>query len=126
MVGLLVVSHSEKAAAGIVEIAAEMASDVSLVAVGGDPDGGIGTDADAIAAGLAEADDGDGVVVLVDLGSATMNAELAVEMADTEAVLADAPVLEGTVNAAVHAAGSKATLDSTLDAAEEARGMTKL
>ncbi|GGM53998.1 dihydroxyacetone kinase phosphotransfer subunit [Halarchaeum rubridurum] len=126
MVGLLVVSHSGKAAAGIVEIAAEMASDVSLVAVGGDPDGGIGTDADAIAAGLDEADDGEGVVVLVDLGSATMNAELAVEMAETDAVLADAPVLEGTVNAAVHAAGSKATLDSTRDAAEEARGMSKL
>lgn len=69
MVGLLVVSHSAKAAAGIVEIAAEMASDVSLVAAGGDPDGGIGTDADAIAEGLAEADDGEGVVVLVDLGA---------------------------------------------------------
>lgn len=55
-----------------------------------------------------------------------MNAELAVEMADAEAMLADAPALEGAVNAAVHAAGSKATLDSTLDAAEEARGMSKL
>jgi len=126
MVGLLVVSHSAKAAAGIVEIAAEMASDVPLVAAGGDPDGGIGTDADAIAAGLDDADDGEGVVVLVDLGSASMNAELAVEMSDADAVLADAPVLEGTVNAAVHAASSKATLDSTLDAAEEARGMSKL
>ncbi|GGL24346.1 PTS mannose transporter subunit IID [Halarchaeum grantii] len=126
MVGLLVVSHSATAAEGIVEVAAQMAQEVSLVAAGGDPDGGIGTDADAIAAGVEEADDGEGVVVLVDLGSAVMNAELAVEMADVEAVLADAPVLEGAVNAAVHAAGSKATLHSTLDAAEEARGMSKL
>ncbi|WP_435095375.1 dihydroxyacetone kinase phosphoryl donor subunit DhaM [Halarchaeum sp. P4] len=126
MVGLLVVSHSATAAEGIVEVAEQMAREVSLVAAGGDPDGGVGTDADAIAAGLEAADDGEGVVVLVDLGSAVMNAELAVEMADVEAVLADAPVLEGTVNAAVHAAGSKATLASTLDAAEEARGMSKL
>lgn len=126
MVGLLVVSHSATAAAGIVEVAAEMASDVSLVGVGGDPDGGIGTDANAIADGLDDADDGEGVCVLVDLGSAVMNAELALEMADVEAALADAPVLEGAVNAAVHAAGSKATLDSTVDAAEEARSVSKL
>jgi len=126
MVGLVVVSHSATAAAGIVEVAAEMAADVPLVAAGGEPDGGIGTDADTIASGIEEADEGDGVVVLVDLGSAVMNAELAVEMADATAELADAPVLEGAVNAAVHAAGPKATLESTVDAAEEARGMSKL
>ena len=101
MVGLVVVSHSATAAAGIVDVAAEMGGDTTIEAAGGDD--GIGTDADRISDALAAAADGDGVVVLVDLGSAVMNAEVAVEMHDGEAVIADAPVLEGAVNAAVAA-----------------------
>lgn len=126
MVGLVVVSHSPKAAEGIVEVASEMAADATLVPVGGDSEGGFGTVADDIGDAIAEADDGDGVVVLVDLGSAVMNAELAIEMTDANAKIADAPVLEGTVNAAVAATSSKATLESVHEQAEDARGMTKL
>jgi dihydroxyacetone kinase phosphotransfer subunit len=125
MVGLVVVSHSAKAAEGIVEVAAEMGGDTAIEAAGGD-DGEIGTDADRISDGLAAADDGDGVVVLVDLGSAVMNAEVAIEMHDGEAVIADAPVLEGAVNAAVAATDPKATLDSVVEQAEAAADISKV
>jgi phosphoenolpyruvate---glycerone phosphotransferase subunit DhaM len=126
MIGIVIVSHSEQAAEGIREVAAEMAGDVSIEAVGGDPDGGLGTSAPVIQEALDSFSDEDGVVVLVDLGSAVMNTELAIEMADVEAEIADAPILEGAVNAAVTANGSKATVESVLDAAEEAGEMSKL
>jgi dihydroxyacetone kinase phosphotransfer subunit len=126
MVGLVVVSHSATAAEGIREVAAQMASGGRIEAAGGDGDGGLGTSADRIAAAIEAADDGDGVIVLVDLGSAVMNAELAIEMSDAEARVADAPVLEAAVNAAVEATSAKATLDSVLAAAEEARDYRKL
>jgi PTS hybrid protein len=126
MVGLVVVSHSATAAEGIVEIAAEMAGDTRLEAVGGDGQGGIGTVPDDIEAALESADDGDGVVVLVDLGSAVMNAEVAIEESDVDAVIADGPVLEGAVNAAVAATSPKATLESVREQAEAARDIEKL
>ena len=125
MVGLVVVSHSATAAEGIAEVAAEMGGDTAIEAAGGD-DGDIGTDADRISDGLAAADDGDGVVVLVDLGSAVMNAEVAIEMHDGEAVIADTPVLEGAVNAAVAATDPKATLDSVVEQAEAAADISKV
>jgi dihydroxyacetone kinase phosphotransfer subunit len=126
MVGLVVVSHSEKAAEGIVEVAAEMGGETVIVPVGGDGEGGFGTVPDEIETALADADDGDGVVVLVDLGSAVMNAQVAIELTDVEAVIADAPVLEGAVNAAVEATNPKATVESVREQAEAARAIDKL
>jgi len=126
MVGLLVVSHSETAAEGIVEVAAEMGSETQIEAVGGDGEGGIGTVPDDIKDGLVAADDGDGVVLLVDLGSAVMNAEVAMETSDVETVIADSPILEGAVNAAVAATAPNATLESVREQAEAARGVDKL
>jgi dihydroxyacetone kinase phosphotransfer subunit len=126
MIGLVVVSHSEKAAEGICEVAAQMATDASIEPAGGEQDGGLGTSVDRISAAIDAADDGDGVVLLVDLGSAVMNAELAVEMSDADVRIADAPVLEAAVNAAVEATSTKATLDSVVAAAEEARDYRKL
>ncbi|GAB3686166.1 dihydroxyacetone kinase phosphoryl donor subunit DhaM [Salinarchaeum chitinilyticum] len=138
MIGLVVVSHSEQAARGIAEVATEMGGDARIVPVGGDPDGGIGTSAPDIEAAILEAagrgpeatdaDEADGVVVLVDLGSAVMNAELAIEMidGDTPVVIADAPILEGALNAAVSASSSKATLEDVVERAEEARDYRKL
>lgn len=130
MIGLLIVSHSADAASGIREIALEMGGgDATISAVGGDPDGGIGTSVtDIVDAMEALAVDTDGIVVLVDLGSAVMNAESAVEMADVdvEVVLADAPILEGALNAAVSATSEKATVESVRKAAEDARNHDKL
>jgi dihydroxyacetone kinase phosphotransfer subunit len=132
MVGLVVVSHSAKAAEGIAEVAAQMgSSDAEIVPAGGGPDGEVGTSADRIREAIEAADAGDGVVVLVDLGSAVMNAELALEMLDAEGSdiaveIADAPILEGTLNAAVTAAGSKATVESVVASAQEAWDYRKL
>jgi len=124
VIGLAVVSHSQKAAEGICELAREMGGEAPLEAAGGD-NGEIGTNADRIGEAIAAADEGDGVVVLVDLGSAVMNAELAIEMTDANARIADAPVLEGALNAAVEATNEKATLESVLEKAEDAREYRK-
>jgi len=127
MVGIVVASHSERAAEGIREVALEMGGDATVVAVGGDPDGGIGSTAPAIEAAIREADE-DGVVVIADLGSAVMNAELAVEQVEdeVEAVIADAPILEGALNAAVAATRADATVAEVRERAEEAREHRKL
>lgn len=127
MIGLVVVSHSAKAAAGIAEVAAQMGGGNARIVAAGGEDGGIGTSVDKIHEAIEDADDGDGVVVLVDLGSAVMNTELAIEMAtDVNAAIADAPILEGTLNAAVESTSKKATLDSVVERAEEARDYRKL
>ena len=126
MIGLVVVSHSRKAAEGICELAAQMGGDAPLKAAGGDGEAGIGTDAGRIGEAIAAADEGEGAVVLVDLGSAVMNAELAIEMTDADAVIADAPILEGALNAAVEASNEKATVDSVVEKAEEAQSYRKL
>ncbi len=117
-VGLVVVSHSAGLAAGVVEVAEQMAPDVIVVPAGGTADGGIGTDFDAVTAAIERAESGAGVVLLYDLGSARMVAEMAVETTDG-ARLVDAPLVEGTVAAAVAAQGG-ADVDEVAHAAEDA------
>ncbi|MDQ0754589.1 dihydroxyacetone kinase phosphoryl donor subunit DhaM [Arthrobacter sp. B3I4] len=104
-VRLVVVSHSAKIADGAVELAAQMAPDVMIIPAGGTDDGRIGTSLEKVLAALEQAAGGSGVVVLTDLGSAVMTAESAVEFAaDPGSVhLADAPLIEGLVAAAVSA-----------------------
>lgn len=122
-VRLVVVSHSEKIADGAVELAAQMAPDVVILPAGGTDDGRIGTSLEKVMAALAEAADGDGVVILTDLGSAMMTAEAAIEFsADPgSVVLADAPLIEGLIAAAV-AAQTGADLRTVKKAAEAVRG----
>lgn len=127
MIGLVVVSHSERLAEGVCEVASEMAGDAAIVPAGGTDDGRIGTSVERVTEAIETAgEDAAGVVVLVDLGSAVMSAEMAIEESADEAVIADAPLVEGTVNAAVSATGSKATLESVRESAEEARDLSKL
>jgi PTS hybrid protein len=104
-VRLVVVSHSSKIADGAAELAAQMAPDVMILAAGGTDDGRIGTSLEKVMAALEQASGEDGVVVLTDLGSAVMTAESAVEfMPEPDSVLlADAPLVEGLVAAAVAA-----------------------
>jgi phosphoenolpyruvate---glycerone phosphotransferase subunit DhaM len=120
-VGLVIVSHSGKLAAGVVELASQMAPEVRIVAAGGGPGGGTGTDFDAVSAALSDADTGCGVVLLYDLGSAQLTAELAVEhLGDPRtAIVVDAPLVEGAVAAAVAAQGGS-DLKAVARAAEEA------
>ncbi|MER7116319.1 dihydroxyacetone kinase phosphoryl donor subunit DhaM [Saccharomonospora azurea] len=122
-VGLVVVSHSAKLAEGIVEVAAQMAPEVTVVPAGGAADGGIGTDYDAVSAAVERANSGAGAVVLYDLGSAQMTAEMVVETLDDPgtAVVVDAPLVEGAVAAAVAAQGG-ADRAAVAQAAMEARG----
>jgi PTS hybrid protein len=116
-VGIVLVSHSAKLAEGLAELAAQMAPDVTILAAGGLAGGGIGTDYDEVVAATQRADSGAGVVLLYDLGSAQMTAELAVEsLADPSAALvADGPLVEGAIAAAVAAqagAGRKAVAEA--------------
>lgn len=108
-VGLVVVSHSEQLSAGVVELAAQMAPDVRVLPAGGLAGGGVGTDYEKVSTAVSDADSGSGVVLLYDLGSAQMTAELAVEsLGDpSTAAVADAPLVEGAVAAAVAAQGGK-------------------
>ena len=114
-VGLVVVSHSAKVAEGVVELAAQMAGGVRIQAAGGADDGGIGTDATLIASAITAADEGDGVLILVDLGSAVLSAQLSIDEFVDEDVrgrvrIAEAPVVEGAVVAAIHAATGRSMM----------------
>jgi PTS hybrid protein len=118
LVGLVLVSHSAKLAEGLADLAGQMAPDVTIRAAGGLPDGTLGTDFDAVSAALDQAESGAGVVLLYDLGSARMTADLAVEMLGDpdSAAVADAPFVEGAVAAAVAAQGG-ADMDAVITAA---------
>ena len=131
MVGIVIVSHSWKIAEGVYDLAREMAQEhEKIIPAGGLEDGSIGTDPQRIADAIVEADSGDGVIILADIGSSIMSAEAAIELLEDEerginAVIADAPIVEGAVCAAVEAiAGS--SLDSVLTATEESRESNKL
>ena len=129
MVGIVIVSDSAKVAEGIVDLASEMASENShILAAGGMEDGGIGTDPFRIQAAIEAADTGDGVLILADMGSSIMSAETAMEFLEESGIqirIADAPVLEGAVSAAVTSV-SGADLEEVAAAAEETRGVCKL
>lgn len=128
MVGIVIVSHSKKAAEGIYELAVQMAGEGHRIfAMGGMEDGSIGTDAIRIKKGIEEANDGDGVLLMVDLGSGILSSQTAIDLLedDIKVEIADAPVLEGTIGAAVEAAVG-GTLEDVKKAAELARGMSKL
>ena len=129
-VGLVIVSHSAKVAEGVVELAGQMAEAVRIQAAGGAADGDIGTDATLIAEAIAAADEGDGVLILVDLGSAVLSTQVAIdELVDEETRgrvrIAEAPVVEGAVFAAVQAS-TGSSLDEVEDAARGAATMVKV
>ena len=123
-VGILVVSHSAKIAEGTLELAKQMAPTVTIVAAGGTDDDGIGTSFDRISQGITRAQSGKGVVILCDLGSAILTAETAVDFLDDAdkalVVIADAPLVEGTVAASV----ASETGGSLADVAAAARTAT--
>ena len=127
MVGIVVVSHSREIASGTVALAAQMAGpDVRIEPAGGTPDGGLGTDADRVREAIASADQGDGVIVLGDLGSAILTARAVLAHQENGHVrLVDAPLVEGAVAAAVTASAGLG-LSDVEQAAKEAAGAPKL
>ncbi|GAA3812397.1 dihydroxyacetone kinase phosphoryl donor subunit DhaM [Cellulomonas soli] len=121
---LVLVSHSTALATGAVELAAQMAPGVTILAAGGMDDGTLGTSYEKIEGALLEATaDGRAAVVLTDLGSAVLTTESVLEMLHDDVVarvrLADAPFVEGAVAAAVTAFGG-AGLTEVLASAEQA------
>jgi dihydroxyacetone kinase phosphotransfer subunit len=132
-VGLVLVSHSARLAEGARELAEQVAQgEVPIVAVGGAEDGSLGTNALAIAEAIesmAVAEGVSGVLVLMDLGSAVLSAETALEQLDEglrdQVRMADAPFVEGAVAAAVEASLGSG-LEAVLATAEAARQLGKL
>jgi multiphosphoryl transfer protein len=124
VVGLVIVSHSATLAEGVAELAREMGGEVPVELAGGidAPEPALGTDAVRVLEAIERADQGDGVLVLMDLGSAVLSAEMALDMLPperrTRVLLCEAPLVEGAVAAAV-TAKLGASLD---DVAAEARG----
>lgn len=122
-VSLVIVSHSRQVAEGTADMVHQMVGDeVKVACAGGNPDGGLGTDVAAIIAAIERVWSPAGVAILVDLGGAETNAEMAVEMTDPDRqsriVICNAPIVEGAVMAAAEAAGGS-TLEAVRAAAEE-------
>lgn len=114
-VGIVIVSHSAKVAEGAADMVRQMVGDsVPLAYTGGNADGGLGTDVGAIADAIERAWSDAGVVVLVDLGGAETNSEMAIEMLDDarrdKVLLSNAPLVEGAVIAAAEASGGASAL----------------
>jgi dihydroxyacetone kinase phosphotransfer subunit len=128
MVGLVLVSHSPQIAEGTAELVRQMAGEVEITAVGGDSDGGFGTDPEGIRAAIENLE-ADEALVFMDLGSAVLSAETVLEMLSSEdrekVRLVDAPFVEGAFAAGVVAStGSDA--EECVEAAMEARTESKL
>lgn len=130
-VGIVLVSHSPALAGATAEMAGSLAgSDVTIAPAGGTDDGEFGTSIELIRAAIATADNGDGVCVLMDMGSSVLTAKtLLGELEDEDDAprvqLADAPFTEGAVAAAVLAATGQ-DLDAVTRAAQDAWTMRKL
>jgi len=126
VVGIVLVSHSPRLAAGLADLLAEIGTaDVLVVLAAGTADGRLGTSADSVRHAVEAADRGDGVVVLPDLGSAVLSVKVALDGTDPgRAVLVDAPFVEGAVAAAV-TASTGADLAGVVAAARGARHIRK-
>jgi dihydroxyacetone kinase phosphotransfer subunit len=127
MVNLLIVSHSGQLASGVKEFVEQIAhKDVRIGAAGGTDDGNLGTSANRIKAALEMLTTPDGILVLVDLGSAVMSVQTALEMLDNMRVLiSEAPLVEGAYLAATEASVG-ASLEETAAAALQGRNLPKL
>ena len=122
-VGIVIVSHSADVARGTASMVEQMVGrEVPLGWCGGDPGGGLGTNVEAILNAIEAAWSERGVAILVDLGGAETNSEMAIEMLPAgrreRVVVCNAPIVEGAVMAATEAA-SGASLDAVRRTAEE-------
>jgi len=122
-VALVIVSHSPKVAEGAADMVREMVgSEVRVAYCGGNPDGGLGTDVAAIQAAIERVFGPAGVALLVDLGGAETNSEMAIELLPDDrrehVVICNAPIVEGAVMAATEASGG-ASLAEVRATAEE-------
>ncbi len=105
----------------------EAQPEVTVMDAGGTDDGDMGTSAMRIQTAIEKAEAGEGVVVLVDFGSSVMNAEMAIEMIETESdiMIADAPLIEGAYSAVMEAGFGK-SLEEVVNAATSAKDTKKV
>lgn len=116
MVGVVLVSHSKALAEAMVDYAHMMAPNAKVVAAGGLEDGSFGTSYEKIDEAIEAANDGDGVLVIMDMGSAVMTVKMVLEDLDDDSVaMADCPFVEGAVEATV-LAQTGSSLKQILDA----------
>lgn len=125
MISIVVVSHSRALAEAAIDLASQMMQGKGprMVPAAGLDGDVLGTDASSIAAALEEVDGPDGTLVLLDLGSAVLSGEMALDFVDPDVAsrvrLSSAPLVEGLVMAAV-TAGSGASLDAVAAEADQA------
>ncbi len=107
MVGFVIVSHSRSLAESVVELTSMMAPEASIRAAGGMDGGGLGTSFGKIESAIEEIYTPDGVIVLVDMGSAAMTTEMVIEMMPDDMLvkMVDCPLVEGAVAGTVNAVG---------------------
>ena len=122
-VGIVIVSHSADVAKGAADMVREMVGDEVRVAhCGGNPDGGLGTNVPAILSAIQSVYGPKGVALLIDLGGAETNSEMAIELLPDEMqghiAICNAPIVEGAVMAATEAAGGS-SLEAVRATAEE-------
>ncbi|WP_181700012.1 dihydroxyacetone kinase phosphoryl donor subunit DhaM [Chthonobacter albigriseus] len=122
-VGIVIVSHSPLVAEGAADMVRQMVGDeVPLAWCGGNPEGGLGTSVQSIMDAIDRVWSEKGVAILVDLGGAETNSEMAIEMLPDDrqgrVVVCNAPIVEGAVMAATEASGG-ASLDQVRRTAEE-------
>ena len=126
-VGIVLVSHSAELAEGLKKLLNQVQPHVPIAAAGGGNEGEIGTSIEKITAAIESARSEKGVAVFFDLGSALINAEMAIEgLKDPVPVrIADAPLVEGAYVAVVES-GCGSSLDTVLQKAQRAKAMEKL
>lgn len=111
MVGIVLVSHSKSIVNGISELASQMVPNAKLALAGGTDDGRLGTDANKIMNAIESVYSDDGVIILFDLGSAYMNAQMAIEFLDDNMQenieIVDASLVEGAITAIVESSLEK-------------------
>lgn len=124
-VSLVVISHSAEIARGTCRLAAQMAPGVPLRPAGGTDDDDLGTSFGKIVDAIGD-DPGDGVVLVCDIGSAVMTAETVLDTMGDDArariILADGPIVEGTVAGAV-ASATGASVSDVARAVAQAGGL---
>lgn len=121
MIGLLIISHSASIASGVRELVEQMAQGkIAIAAAGGTIEGDLGTSADLIGQALDTMTGVDEVLVLVDMGSAIMSAEVALELSGRPFKISSAPLVEGALVASVEATRPGVSLAEVAAAAERA------
>jgi len=106
MVGIVIVSHSEKLADGVVDVTKIMADGCSIASAGGMDDGSYGTSYEKIMMAIESVHHDDGVLVLMDMGSAVMTTEMVLEdLGYDDVIMADCPIAEGAIAASLASLG---------------------